>query len=95
MQHPFEGVLQPGDTAAEAKATRRSVLGTTFGAIAGLFGFAGAVSAQAIVGPPTTLALGEEGGRMPLPPAVPLVPPTPRVPRVPTTLALGEEGGRY
>jgi hypothetical protein len=94
MQHPFEGVMGAGPEKMEARPTRRSVLGRMLGAMAALFGTAAAASARAPRRPPTTLALGEEGGGIttmawreeggwwcPLPRGEV------------TTFALGEEGG--
>src|SRR5687768_14514464 len=84
MRHPFDGI--EGDRPAQT--TRRSALARMLGAVAGLFGL-GAVAKAAPPRRPTTLALGEEGGRPPTTLAL-----GEEGGRPPTTLALGEEGSR-
>jgi hypothetical protein len=81
MQHPFEGIMAAGHERLEAKPTRRGMLGRMLWSLAALFGAATVSSAETRRRPPTTLALGEEGGWRP-----------PRRRRV-TTYAVGEEGG--
>jgi hypothetical protein len=86
MQHPFEGVMAAGQEMTGATSTRRALLGRMLGALAGLFGLTPAASAQGRARGPTTLALGEEGGRVT---TFALGEEGGRV----TTFALGEEGG--
>src|SRR5262245_12244501 len=86
MQHPFEGVMGADQQPDRPRATRRSALGRMLGAVAALFGTAAVASARP-PGRPTTLAVGEEGGRPPTTLAI-------GEEGGATTLAIGEEGGR-
>lgn len=90
MRHPFAGIMSPAQKSAEkpeiSTPSRRGLFGLAAGAVAaGTFGLVafGTKSADAQRFPPlqpTTLMLGEEGGRPPRPGR-------------PTTRMLGEEGG--
>lgn len=89
MRHPFGGIIRPD------RPSRRSWLRRAFATVAGLFGV-GAVSAAAAAPPqigrkntrPTTLAVGEEGGK-----PVTTLAIGEEGGNKPTTLRVGEEGG--
>lgn len=94
MQHPFAGVLKPDQAANDGTvksddsiASRRTLLSVLAGVLTiGIFGLMTATKAQA---QPTTLAVGEEGGRDATTYAV-----GEEGGARPTTYAVDEEGGR-
>src|SRR5690349_7740628 len=95
MQHPFGGVLESdqaaGDSTVKAEepmASRRTLLSVVIAGIVtiGTFGLLATAKAHA---QPTTLAVGEEGGRGATTYAV-----GEEGGAHPTTYAVGEEGGR-
>jgi hypothetical protein len=88
MRHPFAGIIAPDQKPAdqpEIQTTRRNLFGLAAGVVAA--GTVGAIAlsstqAQAQRGQPTTLMVGEEGGR------------PPGRPNGPVTRARGEQGQR-
>lgn len=88
MRHPFAGIVEPARKSEITAPTRRNLFGLAAGAIGGTvdliaFGTKQADARRFPPQQPTTLMLGEEGGRPPRPPG-----------SRPVMRARGEEGTR-